>query len=82
MIKFAENYMGVVADGNLTVREGLICGLLAVLALLLIVGAVMIIRSAVTHRKQKKNSIFRNKKKQIQEQTGKEKYQILSLKKT
>lgn len=71
MIKFAENYMGVVADGNLTVREGLICGLLAVLALLLIVGAVMIIRSAVTHRKQKKNSIFRNKKNKYKSRLGK-----------
>ena len=71
MIEFAENYLKIEADGNLTMREFLICAALLVLALLIVAIVISIIKGIMTRTYQKKHSIFRNKKNKYKSRLGK-----------
>lgn len=71
MTVFLEQYLGIVFDGELTVREGLIIAIVAVLILLVLAVMINAIRAKIARSRRKKDAIFSNQKNKYKSRLGK-----------
>ena len=71
MKELLKTYLEVNFDGQLTVREGLLAAIFAVICLLLIAIIGNLIKNAAIRARQKKNAIFSNKKNRYKSRLGK-----------
>ncbi len=72
-LAWLERYLGVVIDGEWTLKEGLIAAIVVVLCLLLLAILFNLIRDAVIRSRRKKDAIFSNQKNRYKSRLGKKK---------